>query len=250
MIALLLFGCIGGIPLTDEQKAHVQTLADAARAANEPLEAARKEALLAARGRIGPRPDLGGCPVVVPRPTDTDAGSFADEGVTFALSTAPISVVAAADLERADGPRWDRVQNAIVNDVEAMLIGAYRAEDYAEVEAKFEAAKRLTDPRWMPVDATFIADAYLPPVVGADSFTSGAVSGRLYVWDYATGAIVCAATARAENSDTLGVHLHLGEDNGIVGAKSDADRDLYRNVVRKALDTLSVAGPALFAVGP
>ena len=250
MIAWLLVGCIGGIPLTDEQKAHVQTLADAARAANEPLEAARKAAMLSARGRIGPRPDLGGCSVVVPRPTNTDAGSFADEGVTFAMSTAPISVVAAADLEKADGPRWDRVQNAIVNDVEAMLIGAYRAEDYAEVDRKFKDAERLTNPAWMPVDATVIVDAYLPPEVGGDSFKGGAASGRLYVWDYAKGAIVCAATARAENSDTLGVHLHLTEEGGIVGAKSDADRDLYRNVVRTALDSLSSAGPAVFAVGP
>ena len=250
MIALLLLGCIGGIPLTDEQKAHVQQLADTARAANEPLEAARKQAIAGARGRIGPRPDLGGCSVSVPRPTDTDAGSFADEGVTFALSTAPISVVSAADLNRSDGPRWDRVQNAIVNDVEAMLIGAYRAEDYTEVDRKFEEAKRLTNPAWMPVDATFIVDAYVPPVVAGDSFQTGAVSGRLYVWDYASGAIVCAATARAENSDTLGVHLHLSEDGGIVGAKSDADRDLYRNVVFAALGSLAVAGPAVFAVGP
>lgn len=245
-----LLGCSEGVTLTEAQKAEVRVVADAARAANEPLEQTRKSAILAARGKLGPRPDIGPCTARIVPPLSNDVGSFADEGVTFALSTAPISVVAAADIDKSDGPRWDRVQNVIVNDVEAMLIGAYRADDLAQIDEKFAIGRSLTDVGWIPFDTTLVVDRYIPAKIEPDAFTGGLVVGRMYVYDYRSQQIVCAAAVRAENSDTLGVHLQLDTDDRIVGAGSDAVRDLYRNGVMAGFANLAAAGPLLFAISP
>jgi hypothetical protein len=245
-----LLGCSEGITLSDAQKDDVRELADAARTMNEPLEVARKQAILYAHGHLGPRPDLGRCTTPIRRPATDDIGTFADENITFALGSAPISVVPAADLDKSEGPRWDRVQNAIVNDVEAMLIGAYRAEDFAEIDHKFEHAKALSTLEWLPADATLVIDRLVPARIDGTSFTTGLLEGRMYVYDYRTAQIVCAATVRAGNSDTLGVHMHLDDDNKAIGAQSDADRDLYMNSVLMGLDGLAAVGPLVFAIDP
>lgn len=245
-----LLACAISTPLSDEQKAEIKTVSDAARVYAEPLEAARKVAIREAHNTTGPRPDMGPCPVRLPPPAPEEVGSFADTNITYALATTPISVVHIADIEKSDGPRWDRVQNTLVNDIDSLLIGVYDATDPTEFHEKVAKAKELADISWIPVDGTLVVTRHIPAVIDGKSFTSGQLDGRFYVYDYSKQAIVCAATVTVENSDTLGVHVHQDDAGALVGAVSDADRDLFKNGVREALKSLYVAGPLLVPIDP
>jgi hypothetical protein len=249
MILGLLLACDDpGIVLTPAEEAELRELQDQAKAQAEPLEAARKATMQATRGKIGPRPDLGACPMAIRRPADDDAGSFADEGVSFALGTVPINVVHAKDLGVAEGPRYDRVTTALVNDVQSMLFREYSAKNRQEIDDGLARARQLLDPKWLAVDGTLIIDQEQLPAVTGTTFTPGVLKGRFYVYDYASQAIVCAASVWATNSDNIGVHTHLADDGTVIGADSDLVRDLYRQGVQNGIDGLAKAGPMLLAI--
>lgn len=241
---LVLAGC-SGTPLTPEKRAEVEALAVQVRDRAEPLEQRRKEILKHALGVVLPRPDLGPCPVSPRLVSGEDLGSFADENRTFQLSTTPISVVHAKDLAHSNGPRFYRVKIGLVNYAEGMLISTYWATDEAQVEADIDRVRDLIDPEWLAYDATLIIDELSPPRVTGPTFDSGTLRGRFYLFGYAEQAIVCAADVLAENSESLGVHKHLGDDGKFVAAKSDVDRDLFRRGVEAGIRNLVRAGPTL-----
>jgi hypothetical protein len=244
---LTLLAC-SGVVLTDAERAELEKLKTEAEANALPLELKRREVLAAAKGVVGPRPDMGPCPVGVLAPTDEDQGQFADNGKSFHLGTVPISVVQAKDVAEAEGPRYDRVGTALINDVQSMLYHAYRAADRQEIDDGLARARQLTDPKWLNVDATLVIDRWSEPAAEGDKFQTGWLVGRFYVYSYDESAIICAADVRAENSDELGVRLHYKQDGGFQAAQSDLLRDLYRNGVQQGIDGLSKAGPWMMAL--
>ena len=239
------WGC-GGVPLSEDQKAELQRLMVEAEARNAPLEARRKEVVLQAKTAVGPRPDWGACPIRPIHPQAGDLGSFADEaGITFQLSTAPISVVKAENLANSEGPRYDRITTLLINDVQGMLYGQWRAKSQAEIDAGVDRARLLADPPWLSHDATLVIDRYTAPVLSGTTFASGRLAGRMYLYSYADQAIVCMARVIAENSDGLGVHVHQDDAGNYVGAVSDLERDLFLQGVNRGLDAMLPAGPPI-----
>ncbi len=241
---MLVFGCDEGLRLSEAQRAEVEQIKATVLADAEPLEQARRKALEEA-SNLGPRPDLGSCAVAPREPVVEDIGSFTDRGVNFQLSTVPINVVKAEDVSKVEGPRYNRLTTGIVNYVDSMIFTGYRAKDEATIEKELERARKLVKPEWLNIDATLVIDAYKPPVTEGTTFETAALKGRFYVYDYEKQAIVCTAEIRAENSDNVGVHMHLGEDSKPTGAVSDLQRDLYRQGVIAGIRALSPAGPRL-----
>lgn len=248
MILWYLAAC-SGIPITEQERAELEQLMVVAEEKALPFETKRREVLAAAYGRVGSRPDLGNCPIAVMPPAADDQGMWADEGnVTFQMGTSPISIVQAKDIAISEGPRYDRVGTALVNDVQSMLFYAYRAKDRQEIDDGFARARQLADPTWLNVDGTLVIDEWAEPKADKDSFEGGWIVGRFYLYSYDEEAIVCASDVRAGNSDSLGVHLHYGEDDGFKIAHSDLMRDLYRNSVKVGIDKLAKAGPWMMTI--
>ena len=247
MIWLWLAGC-SGIPISSTQREELASIRHDVVAMNAPLDGLRKIRLRDARATLGPRPDLGPCPVPVRTPSSLDVGTFSADGRTFHLGTAPISVVRTVDLDTSSGPRMFRIRVALVDDVQSMLYYTYRAADLSDLEQSLVDARRLRQPDWMDVDATLLIDRYLQPRVQGKTFEAGRLQGRFYVYRYSSGQVICAADVWADSSDRLGVRKHLDENGIFRAAASDLDRDLYRRGVEAGIGALSVAGPRVFAV--
>lgn len=238
-----------GVELTPEQRADLEGRIAKIRDDSAPLETRRKEALLAARGRLGPRNDLGACPIQVRLPDPLDMGVFADEGKTFQLGTTPISVVHSADLTTSRGPRAYRLETALFNDVQSRLEHTSRAQNQAQIDAAFARADELASTDWTAIDGTLIIDRWTEPVATGETFESGRVYGRFYLYSYAEQAIICAANVDAENSDSLGVQVVPTADGGKTGARSDLLRDLYRRGVEDGVKDLQKVGPLVMQIG-
>lgn len=244
----------GGIPLDAETVAEFEKIRDEALTAAKPLDEERRAAMLGAKGRIGPRPDIGPCPKAARRAEEDDVGAFTENLEAWHVGNAPYNVVTEAQLKLQPGPRYYRLDAGLFNDVDGLLFKNWRAKDEAEIQQKLARARELAAPGWQPYDGTLVIDAERKPVIHPDGsgFEGGAIRGRFYLWGYAEHAIVCAADVTAENSDRIGVHQYGGGTFGGVWKLSDVDlqRDLYRNGVNAAIEHLAVSGPYVFtAVG-
>lgn len=245
----LWLGC-GGIVLDDATVVEFEKIRDDALAAAKPLDEERTRALSAAKGRIGPRPDLGPCRRAIRKAEASDVGAFTENLEAWHVGTAPYNVLREDQLSKQPGPRFYRLDAGLFNDVDGLLFKNWRAKDEAEIAAKLARARELAAPGWQPYDGTLIIDYERVPVIHPDAsgFVGGELRGRFYVWGYAEHSIVCASDVVAFNTDRIGVHEY---GTGIGGAEwklSDIDlqRDLYRNGVNGAIERLAVAGPFVF----
>lgn len=245
----LLFGC-GGIRLDEATVAEFTQIRDDALAAARPLDEERKLALVQAKARIGPRPDLGPCPAAARRAEDDDVGAFTENLDAWHVSKAPYNVLPESMLMVQSGPRFYRLDAGLFNDVDGLLYRNWRAKDEAEIAAKLARARELAAPGWQPYDGTLVIDYERKPMINADNtgFIGGEIRGRFYLWGYAEHAIVCAANATAVNSERIGVHQFGGGfgDGAWKLSAVDLERDLYRNGVNAAIDNLAIAGPYVF----
>jgi hypothetical protein len=165
---------------------------------------------------VGPRPDLGACPVTLER----------REGL-FQGSSFPVLVV-----DHADAAAPIRSQA-----VAEFLADVGRAESHLEAR-RFDDASRgaraLATHGRLRVEVVVVATKYQGPVVGnATRYSAGELAGRAYLYDFGAGAVLCAADVRATNSDavsyasrstveslgyTLERDLHLRLESAIVDA--------------------------------
>jgi hypothetical protein len=242
-----LSGCVG-YPISPEQRVQLEGLRDQAIAQAKPLDAERTKALIAAHGRVGARPDLGPCPIQAIAPSPEDNGVFQDNDLMFELGLAPYTVVHLADLPKVQGPRLDRLETAVTNDIESMLYHNFAAKSPEDLDRGIRRAKELASPGWLLEDATLVLDDEQLPVIEGNKFQSGHVRGTLYLWSYREHEILCAADVVAESSDVIGVHRYAGTDGSFLPSMIDLKRDLYRQGIIVGVKGLAKPGPKLFTV--
>jgi hypothetical protein len=243
----LLAACTG-YPISPEQRTELEHLRDQAVQQAKPLDEERTKAILAAHGRVGPRPDLGRCPIQAIAPSPDDAGVFQDNDLMFELGLAPYTVVAKDNLSKVQGPRLDRLETAVTNDIESMLFRNFAAKRPEDLDAGLARARQLADPSWLSEDATLVLDEERAPVVSGAKFQSGWLRGVLYLWSYREHRILCVSDVVAENSDVIGVHQFAAPGGGYQPSLIDLKRDLYRQGLIVGARSLSLPGEKLFVI--
>jgi hypothetical protein len=247
MAALTLWTGCSGLRLSDPQRAEVTALATAVEHAAQADEDARRAALDRAWGATGPRVDHARCPIELPKPVPGDRGIMTDGGVTWQMLTAPVSAVHRKEMAGSESPRFDAIQNALVNDIRVLLTPGYSAGGPAELERALARARRWSHVDEPRVDATLMVGDFVSPQAEGEGFRGGWLRGRFYVYSYADTAVVCAADVTVVSSDRVGVHAVMGSAGRIEAALTDLQRDLYRRAVDEGLRTALAAGPR-FAV--
>lgn len=254
MSRFMIVGVLGlsactGYPISPEQRTELEALRDKAIAQAKPLDEERTKAILAAHGKVGPRPDIGTCPIQAILPSPDDSGVFQDNELSFELGLAPYTVVKLEDLQKVQGPRLDRLETAVTNDIESMLYRNFAAKSPADLDAGMRRAKELASPGWLTEDATLVLDEDRWPVIEGEKFKSGFLRGMMYVWSYKEHAILCVADVVAENSDVIGVHRYAGGGpDGFLPSMVDLRRDLYRQGLTVGVKGLAKPGPRLYSI--
>lgn len=243
---LVLLACGESYLLSDEQRAEIEKVGAEARAAGRARDDVRRNTLLLAKGTVGPRPDLGRCPIVPAPPTPDEVCMSSDGGLAVNFSVTPVNIVRAEHLAKVEGPRYDRLDNGLAIEVESLLFHTFSTGDPTYIGKKMDRLRELASEGFWTPDGTLVVDDERAPVPGTDSFEPGLISGRLYVWDYDKKQIVCAATVRATNSDQLGVRKHTPGPGVTIAAQSDLLCDLYKQGVRDGYEDLWLAGPPVF----
>ena len=222
---------------------------EAARAKVQGLDKARREAIGKAKDTIVPRPDLGPCPVryepmaAMKRPTIVKPesrsgydvpkwdpkrpndlmGNFADDLVAIER----IGISYAEEADQKPGPHWFRFESDV----------RFRPEK--------SGIDRVLDFTSDPNDFQLVIDREIEGKVGSgETFESGLLIGRLYVWDHQKVGIVCAARIAAANSDELNFHTQPGA-SGQEKLASLLKSDLREQALAQAKPRLYVAGPPI-----
>lgn len=143
-------------------------------------DARRREALAGARDRVSPRPDLGPCQESLHPTEETMPAVEGDDAAAKEqqLAMDGVGIALAAEVGTKPGPLAIRLES----------LG--RDERATKGEAR-ERALRLMQRAKAGQDFELIIDREAPHVLEA----------RAYLWDYAKGALVCAADVRVEGEN-------------------------------------------------
>lgn len=172
---------------------------------------------------IGPRADLGACPIRLP-----EASSLVKGRAAF-----PLLVIERADLKEALPSQA----------VAAVLSDVRRAEKHVAAghyeEASLYARALDRDDRFR-YDVVLVAkQAKHPHAVSGKEFTPGEVEGRAYLYDFASGKVVCAADITAKSSKEIGYVFSDRADApsslGAIAMMSDAIEEDIRLQTERAI---------------
>lgn len=192
------------------------------------------------RGAIVPRPDLGPCPVKILVPVFATK-SWDDKSIVvgsdiFRRNDSGMSVTQATSIATADGPK-----RAMITE-QMHPLGILPPNDDPK-SVSFPEIKSLSEPAGYTSDATLIIDDEVAPrPSGGTHYEAGALTGRMYVWDYQKKSIVCAADVTARSSPEATVFRTASKPEQLEKALLN---DLENAGVRAGIEALFVAGPPL-----
>jgi hypothetical protein len=180
------------------------------------------------------RPDLGACPVTLPRRTG------ALHGAAF-----PLLVVNRAD-----------ISSTLPSQAVAGLIADIHRAEMHVVAAHFEEAslyaRALSRPDRLGHEVVFLASTWKKPLArNDDSYEPGAIAGRAYLYDFASGSVICAADVDAASSRTVGYVYNEGQSTPIAYGRERSlevyvDEDLAKQLERVIADRMtSRSGPPM-----
>lgn len=184
-----------------------------AAAAQSRFEVAVREAIGA---DVVARPDLGACPVVLPAASSLAAGR----------SSFPLLTLERAEL---DGTLPSQAVAGVLADVR-------RAETHLAA-GRFEEAKlyarALDRPERFGYDVVLVArSAKKPHALSGSEYEPGELEGQAYLYDFASGRVVCAGEISAKSSKAIGYVYSDRADTppslGPVASMGDAIRDDIR----------------------
>lgn len=184
------------------------------------FETAMRDAIAA---ELGPRPDLGACPIELPA-----ASSLAKRGPAFPLLTVERSEISGTLPSQA---------------VAGVLADVHRAQAHLAA-GRFEEAKlyarALDRPERFGYDVVLVAKAVKKPrALSGSEYEPGEIEGRAYVYDFTTGRVVCAGDVKAKSSKEIGYVFSDRTDTpawlGPVASMSEAIDDDLRLQTERAI---------------
>ena len=197
-LALASPACQGKPKLNGAQKEHLLKTLAGIRARGVEEDQKRRKGLEAA-AMLVPRPDLGRCPVQVPKPPDlTRRRTFTNLAAVEAAQL--LEVVDRGKAPEGPGPLWRRLQSRM-----GLYESSIQRDDVESFgpspgSALLEQVSALPDPAKWDYDLYLLADEHVEAAATADGFERGRLKGRLFVWSYKTHEIVCAANAGGTSS--------------------------------------------------
>ena len=218
----------------NDARARVAIASALARATAEQarFEAGVREAI--AEG-VGPRPDLGACPIAL------SARHLAQHGASASLvhrrAAFPLLIIDRA--EPAGGVEDTMPSQAIAG----VLADVRRAEAHLAAGRFVEAtlyARALDRPERFGYEVVLLARANKPVrALSGSAFEPGEIEGRAYVFDFASGRVVCAGDVTARSSREIGYVYSDRSDTpswlGPVPSLGDAIREDIRRQTERAI---------------
>jgi hypothetical protein len=209
VLVLCLVGCTEErARLSDADRDRALASLNAMRLRGTMLDAAR-EAATRPEAAVGPRPDLGPCPLTIAR--------------------------------QILGPRWPNLKRdleryeSILKEGRFAELGEHPSTDLTRTLGA------LDDPSKWDLDLILVISHQVPPRTDVAGFTPGQVRGRLLVWSYTEHKVVCAGDVQAQNSSTVNVHFNGGIRNDLE-LQLNLARDLDSQALASGLAHLSRAG--------
>jgi hypothetical protein len=201
-------------------------------------DAKRTKALVAAVDTLGPREDLGACPIKVPIVGTDDMTRIRESEPTEApvdwrsIRADQMMVVPKDELPTATSARLKHKLEMI-----DFMVSALNASNLANTE---KLIRELGDTKNAPWELVIIASKRVDPkLMGGDKFEAGAILGHAYVYDHVTGNVVCAARVLAESSKLL----TAGASESTAASEYKLKLDLENEAFRDAAQHLAKAGP-------
>jgi hypothetical protein len=194
---------------------------------------------------VGPRKDLGRCPLAMPTlqfetTFATVDATLARVGLQDVVRPSAIKVVTPAELGSTSSLTARQIRYD-TNNLRAHTDGVNERDgEYLLAEAQ-----KAADPSRWKWDAIVILDAERSARhvdLDAGTFASGSSRGRVLVFDYATKKVACAADFEAKNSARVTVKADQPEDLA-ENAKAKLANDLLVQTIKAAFQELWVAGP-------
>ncbi|MDB5217605.1 MAG: hypothetical protein JWO86_5532 [Myxococcaceae bacterium] len=191
-----------------------------AASAQSRFEAAMREAI---RDDVSPRPDLGACPIALPAASSLVSGRSA-----FPLLT--------VDHDGLDGTLPSQAVAGVLSDVR-------RAETHLAT-GRFEEAKlyarALDRPERFGYDVVLVARTTREPrAVSGKAYEPGEIEGRAYLYEFASGRVVCAGDVAAKSSKEVGYVYSDRSDTppslGPVASMGDAIHEDIRLQTERAI---------------
>jgi hypothetical protein len=218
-------------PLTEGERAEIQGSLDRARGRAEAAQQAWRRGIEEAVGQeVGPKADLGECPVNVPRPSSVD-----DRAPIWLnrIKGPPPRMSSAWSMDPGATCNWMSGYEKVAEDPE-LAPGARLPPGTAARLLEQAKALEATD---LPWEVTFLIETEAP---------SGAVVGRTYLYDYRTKKVECAGRVSVTTSDGLkpGYREPSPGDNPARSEGERRRRDLRISMHRQVADSVSFrAGP-------
>jgi hypothetical protein len=194
---------------------------------------------------LGPRKDLGRCPLAIPTlqfetTFATVDATLARAGLSGIVRPSAIAVVTPAELGSTSSLTARQVRYD-TNNLRAHTDGTNQRDgEYLLAEAQ-----KASDPSRWRWDAIVILDverAARHIDLDAGTFASGSTRGRVLVFDYGTKKVACAADFEAKNSARVTVKAPEPGDLA-ENAKAKLANDLLVQTIKTAFTELWVAGP-------
>jgi hypothetical protein len=246
------------------ERAEIERLVAETRTKMDELERHRKTELPKALATLVPRPDLGRCPIEVADPIGGPAQNeavpgLAPEHVQFLRDNAidrmkqRFAVRAPEEVAGAPSPFIDATRSEL--DLIANVIDP-RAGFTASLDwpAELEKARRLAAKESWDYDIVVVAEEREPPKLLAPkpgdrsfSFVEGKLRGRAYLYSYAEGKVLCAASVEATSSDDVRASIPLLDPSRPADATmaTKLAEDLEANAMSAAARGMVLAGPKL-----
>ena len=205
---LLLMACACGPkreqhpPASPEEVTRLGKLADEMIAASRATDAKRTAALQAALRTLGPRPDLGGCPVKVPV---VESESMKNLGARSSSNLDPNwRSVRAEQMMVVDADKLATTQSVRQKNIEQMIASERERLDGTNAADTEKWLRYYGDPKNYAWEMVIVATKHIAPTnaVGG-KFTEGIVEGVAFVYSHVDNKIVCAAEVAAQSSSLL-----------------------------------------------
>lgn len=170
-----------------------------------------------------PRPDLGACPVALPATSSLVSGR-----ASFPLLT----------VDRAD------LGGSLPSQAVAGVLADVRRAEAHLAAGRFEEAKlyarALDRPERFGYDVVLVASATKQPrALSGREYEPGEIAGRAYVYDFASGRVVCAGDIEAKSSKAIGYVYSDRSDTppslGPVASMGDAIHEDIRLQTERAI---------------
>ncbi len=212
-------------PLTEETRVSSARVAIAGARARSAAAQARFETgvRLAIAQDVGPRPDLGVCPIGLSR-----APSLVHSRAAF-----PLLIIGAAEVA-------DPIPSQAVADVLADVGRAEARLAAGRFEEATLYARALDRPERFGYDVILVARATKQVrALSGNAYEPGEIEGRAYVFDFASGRVVCAGEVTARSSKAIGYVYSDRDDTparlGPVASMGDAIREDIRWQTERAI---------------